>query len=240
MTGQNRDATAMDFIFMLTRHDRTVVDCLEVARQIEPLGLRHVGFKDVGVELQTLHALTRALKAQGATVYMEVVSTAPADTLRSAANAVKLGVDCLLGGIQVDVILEILRGSGIRYFPFPGRPHDHPTRLGGRPAEVEAHCRRFMEVGCAGADLLAYRATEADPLELIRAARAGLGTEGRLIVAGSVQGRQRIAEVARAGADAFTVGSAIFDGSWAPHAGTLPAQLRAVLADCAAVAGAAA
>jgi hypothetical protein len=229
----------MDFIFMLTRHDRTVVDCLDVAEQIQPLGLRHVGFKDVGVETDVLASLTRALKAQGATVYLEVVSTSEPACLDSARNAVALGVDCLLGGTAVEATLPILAGTPIRYFPFPGRPHDHPTKLGGDAARVAEDCRGFRAAGCAGADLLAYRATEAPPVELVRGARAGLG-DGRLIVAGSIAGRERLREIAEAGADAFTVGSAVFDGSWAPHAGTLEAQLRAVLGDRdAAVAGAA-
>jgi hypothetical protein len=37
----------MDFIFMLTRNDRTVVDCLKVLEQVSSLGLKHIGFKDV-------------------------------------------------------------------------------------------------------------------------------------------------------------------------------------------------
>jgi len=35
--------------------------------------------------------------------------------------------------------------------------------------------------------------------------------------------------LAAAGADAFTVGSAVFDGSFSPHVGSLRSQLRAVL-----------
>ena len=220
----------MDFIFMLTHHDRTVSDCLAVAEQIRPLGLRHVGFKDVGVGMDVLHALTRTLKAQGATVYMEVVTTSGPDCLASARNALQLGVDCLLGGTAVEATQAILDGTRIAYLPFPGRPHDHPTRLGGNAAQITEDCRRFRAAGCAGADLLAYRATEAEPVELVRGARTGLG-DGKLIVAGSIASRARLAEIAVAGADAFTVGTAVFDGSWAPHAGTLEAQLRAVQAD---------
>ena len=41
--------TVMDFVFMLTRSDQTVTDCLEVLDDIRPLGLTHIGFKDVGV-----------------------------------------------------------------------------------------------------------------------------------------------------------------------------------------------
>ena len=44
----------MDFIFMLTRHDQTVVDCLAVFEDIRPLKLGHVGFKDIGVDKPTI------------------------------------------------------------------------------------------------------------------------------------------------------------------------------------------
>ena len=53
----------MDFIFMLTRGDKTVEDCLSVFDEIAPLGLKHVGFKDVGVELSTLVESSRHLRA---------------------------------------------------------------------------------------------------------------------------------------------------------------------------------
>ena len=96
---------------------------------------------------------------------------------------------------------------------------------------VEAHWRAFMEQGCEGADLLAYRATEAEPLALVRAARRGLG-KGHLVVAGSVSTRAQIQALAEAGADAFTIGSAVFDGSYVPDRGSILSQLAAIQADC--------
>ncbi len=42
---------------MLTRQDRTVENCLAVLEEIAPLGLTHIGFKDIGVDAQTLHLL---------------------------------------------------------------------------------------------------------------------------------------------------------------------------------------
>ncbi len=221
----------MDFIFMLTRDDQTVEDCLAVVESIRSVGLRHVGFKDVGVDPATLESLHRAIKATGATSYLEIVSTSAETALASARTAARLGVDCVLGGTDVDAALAVLRG-GRSYYPFPGFPTGHPTRLGGTPADVAEHCRGFRAKGCAGADLLAYRATEADPLALVRAARQGLG-DGRLVVAGSVNSPERIRALAGAGADAFTIGSAAFDGSFAPRQGALASQLRAILAACA-------
>lgn len=221
----------MDFIFMLTRHDQTVEDCLAVMDAIGPVGLRHVGFKDVGVAPATLGRLHAAIKATGARSYLEIVSTSRESALESARVAAELGVDCVLGGTEVAPTLARLAGTGAGYFPFPGFPSGHPTRLGGTAADVEAHCRAFRAAGCAGADLLAYRATDADPLELVRAARKGLG-DGRLIVAGSVDSPARIRALEAAGADAFTIGSAAFDGSFAPRFGALASQLRAILDAC--------
>lgn len=220
----------MDFIFMLTRNDRTVVDCLEVLESVSSLGLKHIGFKDVGVPTKTLKALATAIRNMGATSYLEVVSETPEACLNSARMGRELGIDCLLGGTAVVDILNILKGTRTLYFPFPGKPSGHPTRLGGTPKDIEADCRKFLDAGCAGVDLLAYRATHADPLELVKAARRGLGAN-RLIVAGSIASRNRIREIAEAGADAFTIGSAVLDGSYNNSKGLLQSQISSVLAD---------
>lgn len=220
----------MDFVFMLTRSDQTVGDCLEVLEEIRPIGLGHIGFKDVGVPPETLRALVAGIKAQGATTYMEVVSTSAEAALNSARVARDIGVERLLGGTQVDEVLAILAGSKTTYHPFPGKPIGHPTKLGGSATEVEDDCRRFAAKGCAGVDLLAYRATQADPLDLVRAARRG--TPGYLLVAGSVATPAQISALAAAGADAFTIGSAAFDGSFSPLLGSLRSQLKAILHAC--------
>ena len=64
----------------------------------------------------------------------------------------------------------------------------------------------------------------------MRAARTALGQAGLLIVAGSVNSFDRIRALRAAGADFFTIGSAVFDGSLSPTKGTLAARLRDVLA----------
>lgn len=219
----------MDFIFMLTRQDRTVEDCLEVLDEVLEAGVRHIGGKDIGVSRGVLAELMRRIRAAGATSYLEVVSTEPGGDVRAAQLAVELGVDRLLGGTDVEAVLAELAGSRVEYLPFAGRPRGHPTVLDGDAALVEAHCRRFMEAGCVGTDLLAYRATHADPLDLVRAARRGLG-EGKLVCAGSVNTFARIEALAAAGCDAFTVGTAAFRGEFSPAKGSLRSQLRDIQA----------
>jgi indole-3-glycerol phosphate synthase len=80
-------------------------------------------------------------------------------------------------------------------------------------------------------DLLAFRSTEADPLDLVRAARTALGDK-LLIVAGSIDSPERIHALAHAGADAFTIGSAALDGSFSPTKGSLRSQIADIMAAC--------
>jgi hypothetical protein len=192
--------------------------------------LNHVGFKDVGVAPETLRRLHERMKEDGRTTHMEVVSTDRDSALRSAEVGAKLGVDCLLGGTQVDAVLSIVKGTKTGYYPFPGIPVGHPTKLGGTPEKIEADTRAMVAKGCAGVDLLAYRATEADPLDLIRAARRG--TTRTVVVAGSINSAERIRAVAAAGADLFTIGTAALDGSFCPRLGLLSNQLTRILDAC--------
>jgi len=215
----------MNFIFMLTVGDRTIPDCLAVADAIRPLGLRHVGFKDVGVPFATLEALHERLRSSGVTTYLEVVSTSTGTAVASAKAAAKLGVNKLLGGADAAPILAA--AGNVACYPFCGRPEGHPTKLGGSPASVAEDCRRLEAMGARGVDLLAYRATEADPIDLVSAARKAL--KGELIVAGSINSPDRIRAVRDAGADAFTIGTTAIAGTFEPNRKGLAAQLEAIL-----------
>ncbi len=223
----------MDFIFMLTCNDRTVPNCLDVLDEITGLEIRHIGFKDIGVGRDTLKELVQRIGAMNAISWMEVVSTT-ADSIRtSIETAARIGVSRVLGGQDIDFARQTL-DKNTAYYPFPGRPVDHPTRLEGLAADIEADCRRIAGAGCAGADLLAYRAVDDDPLALVRAARKGLG-KGVLVVAGDVDSPARIEALARAGADAITIGTAIFNGAFAPERPTVAARCSAALEACRAI-----
>jgi hypothetical protein len=222
----------MDFVFMLTHNDATVENALDLIEIARPLGLKHIGFKDVGADAPMLRRLTAAIRKAGASPWMEIVATTRESELRGVELGRDLGVDRLMGGVHVEQALRILDGSATRYLPFAGAPNGHPTRLGGSPLEVETQCRAFARQGCAGVDILAYRATEAEPLDLVAACRRGFLDSGAVVVAGSVNSPARVAAIRACGADAFTIGAAAIEGSYAPGAGPLAAQLKAVLADC--------
>lgn len=218
---------------MLTRRDQTVEDARQVLEMVLTTGVRRIGFKDVGASPHELKSLVQSIRDAGATSYMEVVSTTTETVRSSMATAREIAVDYVLGSQDLSSAREMLDGALDRFYPFPGRPCGHPTVLEGTAEDVARDCKAYAEAGCAGVDLLAYRATQADPLELVRVARAHLpGRE--LIVAGSVDSPERIHALAEAGADAFTIGSAIFEGSFSPTKGSFLSQIHDVLEACAA------
>ncbi len=201
----------MDFIFMLTNHDRTVADAAAVLEEVKDTGLTHVGFKDVGATPEQQRALTEAAHAAGMTVYLEVVSTSVESELASVSAGRAAGVDWILGGTNPEQALPLLAGSGVSYAPFPGRIVGHPSVLEGSIEEIAADTARLTALdGVSGVDLLAYRHQEVDPLELTAAVVAA--SAGPVIAAGSVVNQEQIAGLKRAGASAFTIGGAIFDG----------------------------
>ena len=161
------------------------------------------------------------------------MSTTREAELRSIALGRDLGVDCLMGGVHVEEALRILAGLARPVICLSPASRAAIRRgSAGRRAEVEAQCRAFARQGCAGVDILAYRATEAEPLDLVAACRRGFLDFGAVVVAGSVNSAERVAALRAAGADAFTIGTAAIECAYAPGAGPLAAQLKAVLADC--------
>lgn len=206
-----------EFIFMLTHKDETVENALEVYDEVRDAGLSYVGFKDVGLPFDRLEALTREIQAGGHGVMLEVVSEREEDELRSARAALDLGVDYLLGGTHAGEVLRILEGSGIRYFPFPGRVVGHPSLLRGSIEEIGDSARRLAEMdGVHGLDLLAYR-YDGDVETLVRSVVAVVDVP--VIAAGGVDDAEKIRTLSGAGVWGFTVGSAIFDGRFGDSPG---------------------
>src|SRR5690606_19337467 len=148
-----------DFICMLTRNDRTVPDALDHLPAVLAAGVRHIGFKDVGLPFEALAGLNRAIRNADAKSYLEVVSFDRDSEVASVRAAIELGVDYLLGGTHVDDVLPLLKGTSIRYYPFPGRVAGHPSVLEGSIEEITASARSLAaRDGVHGLDLLAYRA----------------------------------------------------------------------------------
>lgn len=228
-----RESLPLDFIFMLTRNDRTVAEAADHLAVAQSLGLRHIGFKDIGLPVARLHGLNAAIRAGGATSYLEVVSEDRESEIASARAAVEIGVDVLLGGTHARDVLPVIAGSGLRYYPFPGRVTGHPSVLNGPAEEIVASAAELAAMeGVHGLDLLAWRfAGDVPPL----IARVCAAARKPVIVAGSIESGDRIAAAGSAGAAGFTIGTAALDGVFKGAAPGLAAQLRAILAAAEAV-----
>lgn len=223
-----------EFIFMLTHHDQTLENALDVYDDIRDLPLRYVGFKDIGVPTETLKELTRRMHADGREVMLEVVSEHAEDELRSIAAAVDIGVDWVLGGTHADEGLAALDGATVKYCPFPGRIVGHPSLLRGTIEEIAADARSLTaRDGVFGLDLLAYR-FDGDVEALVAAVVAA--SSGPVIAAGSVDSVERIQTLGRLGAWGFTIGGAIFEGRL-PAGPSVREQLEAALAAASDVSG---
>ncbi len=218
----------IEFVFMLTHHDRTVDQPADVYQGIRDCGLRYVGFKDVGASAAELREVCDQAHADGLEVMLEVVSTSKDDEQRSIAAAAEIGVDWVLGGTHPRDGLAVLAGSKARYCPFPGTVVDHPSVLLGEIAEIAESARAITAMeGVYGLDLLAYRHPTADVAALTSAVvRASAGP---VIAAGSVASVRQIATLDAAGAWGFTIGGAIFEGRL-PGGPSIAGQIRQVLA----------
>jgi len=217
----------MEYIFMLTNNDRTVVDAMEVLESVKSSGLRYVGFKDVGSTPESMRALVDSAHGAGMEVMLEVVSTSVESELTSVKAAVEAGFDWVLGGTNAALALPILEGTTIKYCPFPGIVVGHPSRLEGSVRDIERHTEELTSMpGVHGVDVLTYRHADADHFELTKAVVNAC--PGPVIVAGSIITEQQIRTQHDAGAWGFTIGSAIFEHQ-IPGGPTIADQVRWVL-----------
>jgi hypothetical protein len=215
-----------EFIFMLTHNDCTVDDAFDVLEETQDLGLRFIGFKDIGLPFDRLKGLAAAIHAADQEVMLEVVSVDKEDELRSVKAALDLGVDYLLGGTHAGEAARIIKGTRIRYCPFPGRVIGHPSVLKGTVAEITESARVLVRMpGVYGLDLLAYRHA-GDVEDLVRSVLATVTVP--VIAAGSVDSGEKIRRITELGVWGFTVGSAIFEKRFVED-GSIRRQLEAVL-----------
>jgi len=217
----------IEFIFMLTKDDRTIVDATKVLDSIADSGLRYVGFKDVGADPARQREITVRAHDLGMEVMLEVVSTSAEAEANSVRSARAAEVDWVLGGTNPEAGTQILAGTDIRYCPFPGTVTGHPSVLSGSIDDIAASAASLSGMeGVHGVDLLTYRHAEADPEKLTHAVVAAC--DGPVIAAGAVVTRDQINLLNRSGAWGFTIGSAIFNGQL-PGAPSVPAQVQTVL-----------
>ena len=216
-----------DFIFMLTHHDKTVENCMEVFEEIKHLKFKYIGFKDIGVSKEKLITLGKKIKDSGKELFLEVVSLNEEDETRSANTAVELDVDYLMGGTRVNIVSEIIKSTKIKYLPFPGKIVGHPSVLEGTIDEItksaiDLSSNKYVY----GIDLLSYR-FKWNVEKLIKSVVNK--TKAPIVSAGSIDSDERIKIVSNLGVWAFTIGSAAFEKKFANGSSSIVDQLEDIL-----------
>ena len=210
---------SLDFIFMLTDNDQTVIDAHHRLQEILQGDVQHVGFKDIGLPFNELRILAESIKKAGITSYLEVVSLDEESEIRSAKAAIDLGVDYLMGG-----------NHPIKYYPFVGQVIDHPSVLIGTIEEIVENTMKISAIdGVDGLDLLAYRFSGDVPKLMMSVCEA---SSLPVIIAGSIDNKEKIHCVSQSGAIGFTVGSAAFANKFSTETPNLPAQLTTITSIC--------
>jgi hypothetical protein len=202
-----------ELIVMLTYNDKTVENALDLFDQMKETPVSHWGFKDVGLPPQEMKKVVDSMNAAGKTTYLEVVSLTEEEGLAGAKLAAECGFDILMGTVFFDSINEYLKDKPVKYYPFPGHVHSHPSILDGTVEEIVQHTRDMVVKGVDGLDLLTYRYTGDAPALLKEVVAA---TQLPIVSAGSIDSYDRIAEVRDTGAWGYTIGTAFFEKKFIP------------------------
>lgn len=213
------------FILMLTKNDLTVPNALEIFDEIRGTGIRHIGFKDIGLPMDKLKILVDKMKIHGMKTFLEVVSESEEANLRSVKNALELEVHYLVGGTYVEQTLGLLEGKRPKFYPYIGKVVGHPCLLRGTIEEIVSDGKRKEALGIDGINLLAYR-YDGDVEGLVRSLLKSVKIP--VIVAGSIDSFERVRRMIQLEVDGFTIGGAILDRKFVPN-GSLSEQVRAVL-----------
>lgn len=218
-----------EFIFMLTHHDVTIPNALEVFEEIKDTGLKFVGCKDIGLPIEKLQELFRKMKNADMTTFIEVVSNDEEKHFMGVEKAIRVGADYLIGGMPrfTGKTLEYLKEkkANLKFFPYIGKVIGHPCVLEGSVDEIVNNGVEFGKMGIHGINLLLYRYTGNVNLLLDRVIDT---LKIPLIVAGSIDDFEKIGQMKRKNVWAFTIGGAILEKKFAPQQ-NIKEQVTAVL-----------
>jgi hypothetical protein len=211
-------------IIMLTHNDKTVKDAISHFSASKDLPVEYWGFKDVGLDYENMRCLATEMKAAGKKTFLEVVSYSESECLAGAKVAVELGFDYLMGTICYDSVLAYTKANNVKYLPFCGKVYGSPSILEGSFDEIISDAQQLISRGAFGIDLLAFR--HADGAGLAKAYCAAV--KEPVVIAGSINSRERIDFIQSIDPWAFTMGSALFTSNFEQD-GSFRENLQAVV-----------
>lgn len=201
-----------ELIVMLTHHDRTVDNALEVFEAAKDTPARYWGFKEEGLPFSRMKELVTRMKEAGKITCLEVVAYTEEECLRGAQMGVDCGFDILMGTLYFDSIRDLAMEHGLKYYPFVGQITGRPSVLTGTIEGMTDEANRLArEKGLEGFDLLGYRYTGDAPRlnrEFVEK------VDAKVCLAGSISDFKRLDEVKEANPWAYTIGSAFFENKF--------------------------
>ena len=218
----------MEFIFMLTHHDVTIPNALQIFDEVKDTGLKCIGCKDIGLKLEQYKELFSGFKKHGVESFLEVVTYSEEEHFRGVDLALKIGANNLIGGMPIYTektmaYLKQKKGQ-LGFYPYIGKITGHPCILGGTVEEIIRDGKDAEKHGINGINLLLYRYTD-DQKKLLAATK---DLKVPLIVAGNVVNFEQIKELKENKIWAFTIGGAVIEGKFARN-GSTKEQIQAVL-----------
>ncbi|MCR5176000.1 MAG: hypothetical protein K6C05_04045 [Anaerovibrio sp.] len=213
-----------DIIIMLTNHDVTVKNAMELFESSKDLPIKYWGFKNVGLPKDQMKAVASAMKAAGKETFLEVVTYDEESCLAGAKTAVECGFDHLMGTLYFTSVHKYLDENGVDYMPFVGKVSGSPSVLEGTNEEIIQDAKNLQAKGIKGFDILAYRHV-VDGEKLAREFCTAI--DSKICIAGSIDSYERIDIMFDIAPWTFTMGSALFAKKFVPD-GDFRANLKAV------------
>lgn len=197
-----------ELVVMLTWHDYTVENALEIFEQCKNSDAIYWGVKEQRLSNEALKELFAKIRACGKKTILEVVAYTEKEGLDGARLAAECGCDILLGTRFYDSINRYCQEQNIKYMPFVGDITGRPSVLSGDIDAIVREAQSYLDKGVYGINLLGYRYTgDAPALNKTVVERV----DAPICIAGSINSYERLDEIKDAQPHFFTIGSAFFD-----------------------------
>ncbi len=215
----------MNMIVMLTNHDKTVKDAIELFEDCKNIPVEHWGFKNVGLPVVQMKKLVRNMKNAKKKTFLEVVTYTEEECTKATELAIECKFDYLMGTMFYQSVYDLLKDKPIKYMPFCGKVSGSPSVLEGSINEIIAHAKSLKEKNVYGLDILAYRYT-GDPEELAQKFIKEINLP--VIIAGSINSFEKLEKVKKLNPWGFTIGSAFFNKEFV-KGGSFKEQIESIV-----------
>lgn len=200
-------------VAMLTHHDVTVPNALEVFEENKHSKAEYWGFKNTGVDFKQSEKIAQSMRDAGKIVAYESLVTSEEDSLTAAKFAIENGCKMLLGMKFYRSVSELLKENGLWYFPAFGK-RDGPSKLVGTPEEIAEDGLNALAQGSYGLRLSVYRYMDGDPETMAAYVIPKVQNGGQMMITGTINSYERLDFLKRVQPWGFTMGGALFDDSF--------------------------